>query len=159
MAVADGGGDAEGSAQPFDRQHHHAVADHRPDVYLGRAPLAGPCPARDQRLDRRPARPADRPGTGAVARRAGRGVERRAPGRPGQPVALQPGATFHPPGGPVADALPDALAHATGRSAPADLQPAHFADRQQLGYESEAAFSRAFRREFGVAPSEYRSQA
>ncbi|PMY39767.1 MULTISPECIES: AraC family transcriptional regulator [Pseudomonas] len=29
---------------------------------------------------------------------------------------------------------------------------------EQLGYESEAAFSRAFRREFGVAPSEYRSR-
>ncbi|WP_258019468.1 hypothetical protein [Pseudomonas chlororaphis] len=28
-----------------------------------------------------------------------------------------------------------------------------------MGYESEAAFSRAFRREFGVAPCEYRSQA
>ncbi|WP_421666858.1 helix-turn-helix domain-containing protein [Pseudomonas chlororaphis] len=39
----------------------------------------------------------------------------------------------------------------------------HRADRavalaRQRGYESEAAFSRAFRREFGVAPSEYRSQ-
>ncbi|OLF54759.1 helix-turn-helix transcriptional regulator [Pseudomonas chlororaphis] len=29
---------------------------------------------------------------------------------------------------------------------------------EQLGYASEAAFSRAFRREFGVAPSEYRAQ-
>ncbi|MGE7955113.1 AraC family transcriptional regulator [Pseudomonas sp. NPDC089530] len=30
---------------------------------------------------------------------------------------------------------------------------------EQLGYESEAAFSRAFRRAFGVAPSEYRTLA
>jgi AraC-like DNA-binding protein len=63
--------------------------------------------------------------------------------------------SLHTTAGRAAHALSGALAH-SGCGSPTAQQRRAFGIAEQVGYESEAAFNRAFKRSFGVPPAAWR---
>ena len=57
--------------------------------------------------------------------------------------------------GATPDGVPHPLAHAPGRRPPQQLLRGLSAIAQSLGYESESAFGKAFRRVMGCSPRQY----
>jgi AraC-like DNA-binding protein len=89
-------------------------------------------------------------------RRARRGLERRHAGRRSRDVALSLCGTLCQSGRPDAASLPDRMADAPGPR-PADRHGRRLAAiSMDLGYQSEAAFCRAFKRVFGKPPGSIR---
>ena len=104
------------------------------------------------------ARPDCWPRAGEAAR-ASPPVPGRCPTRTrGRRLALRAGGALHRLRGMSTDALPDAMADTARR------QPARGGDRAgecragEVGYESEAAFCRAFKKVTGVTPGSWRSR-
>ncbi len=64
---------------------------------------------------------------------------------------------FQPAARPPADPLPDRVAAQPGLRAAADNRPRRGRGRCSVGYTSEEAFSRAFKRAFGKSPAHWRA--
>ena len=97
----------------------------------------------DQRGDRRHSR-----GAGASLDIAGAGGARRH-------VAIDLRAPLQGDGRSVADGISDALAHAAGRGQAQNSSDPVSVIARSLGYESESAFSTAFKRVMGCSPRQY----
>ena len=77
--------------------------------------------------------------------------------RDGGHLALGAGRALPAAGRQLADAVPDAVAHAAGRQPAVPQQrAAGAASREDVGYQTDTAFSRAFRREYGAPPAAWR---
>ena len=73
-------------------------------------------------------------------------------------VALRAGRALHAVGRAAADAVPGELAHAAGRERLLSGTDNVAEVAERVGYESEAAFSRAFKKAVGVPPGQWRKR-
>ena len=112
---------------------------------------------RRSRMARRAARPGARARPRAVAPRTGTALDRRRArvGRGG--VALAARRTLPPGARPLTDQVPHRMAHAPRRGAARDHRDRRRRVAHRVGYDSEEAFSRAFKRAHGLSPSHWRA--
>ena len=115
------------------------------DVRRGRPPLSGDDAGRPRPAGSPGCGIRRRPGPGRAARRPGRGMDGRRLASARRRVALGPRRAVHRRWSAAADALPGALAHAARPRLLADGAARSSAVAAAVGYDSEAAFSRAFK--------------
>ena len=96
------------------------------------------------------------PGPGPVARAAGSSLDPRRVGTQGSFFPHQCGEALHRTGWPAADAVSRPMAHAGCRQSLSQSGAKVAAIAAQVGYDSEAAFSRAFKKATGEAPGAWR---
>ena len=122
------------------------------------APLHRRAARRSQGLARGRRRPVRRTGARDAARatRASAGPSTNL--REGRAVALGARAALYATARPAADAISRALAPATAAQQLLSGGKSLAAVADAVGYESEAAFNRAFKREFGLPPASWRTR-
>ena len=119
---------------------------------LRRDPARGP-----DRLARRSARPPRRAGTGAAASRHDPRLDGRRAGPRGRPVAIGAGRALHAPDRRARRCTTSPTGACRSRRRSCGTRSASLAQVADLvGYGSEAAFSRAFKKAFGAAPATWR---
>ena len=140
------------------RRGERAQPPERADVRRRRTAVPGGPPGRPHRLARGPARPLRRPRADCPAPQSGARLGAAVPGAASQACRARLWRSASAVRRPTAHAIPHQLAHAAGHRQLLGGRESIAAIANRVGYDSEAAFSRTFKKVVGTSPSQWRRE-